>query len=376
MNKSGIYIHIPFCRKRCTYCDFYFTTNLNLIEKFLDGLIKEIGLLKSFYKQETFDSIFFGGGTPSVLSNQQIENILNALYKNFHIESNSEISIESNPEDFIDDDKKLIDFRALGINRLSLGIQSFVDKELKFLTRSHTSGNAESVLKASKKYFDNISVDIIYSLPSQTQDEISVTLEKVTGLEIPHVSAYTLIFEEGTILFRDMKIKNININSDVVESELYFYLTDFLVSRGYNHYEISNYAKSGYESEHNKKYWNYINYLGLGPGSHSFYNNTRWNNFKSIEKYCNSLKNNILPAENERVLNVDEMNTEYIMLALRSPGINFKKYEELTKRNFIERYSGAVRILTNNGFAFADDNSFRLTEKGFAMLDEICKKYF
>jgi len=376
MNKSGIYIHIPFCKKRCTYCDFYFTTNLNLIEKFLDGLIKEIDLLRNVYKNDSFDTIFLGGGTPSVLSNRQIENILNNLYKNFNIKNDTEISIESNPEDFLEDDKKLFDFRSLGINRLSLGIQSFRDKELKFLTRSHTSENAESVLKASKKYFNNISVDIIYSLPSQTQDEISYTLEKVTGLEIPHISAYTLIFEEGTILFGDLNKKNIDKNSDVIESEHYFYLTDFLVSKGYNHYEISNYAKTGYESEHNKKYWNYINYLGLGPGSHSFYNNKRWNNFKSIEKYYNSLKNNILPVENEHILNVEELNTEYIMLALRSPGINFKKYKKLTNRNFIERYSGSIKNLTDNNFALTDDNSFRLTEKGFAMLDEICAKYF
>ena len=371
MNKSGIYVHIPFCNKRCTYCDFYFTTNLKLIEKFLAGLFIEIGLLKNVYKDETFNSIFIGGGTPSVLSSRQIEKILNSLHKNFNIENNSEISIETNPEDFLKDEIKLADFRSIGINRLSLGIQSLVEKELKFLTRSHSPENALFVLKAAKKYFDNISVDIIYSLPSQTQKELSVTLKKVTDLDIPHISAYTLIFEEGTILFRDMQKNKIKVNPDVDESELYFFLTDFLVSKGYNHYEISNYSKNGYESEHNKKYWNYINYLGLGPGSHSFYNKKRWNNFRNIEKYNNALLNDELPVENEHILTGEEINTEYIMLALRSPGINFKQYEKLTKHNFAESYSEAIKSLTEEGFAIVEDNTFRLTEKGFAMLDEI-----
>jgi oxygen-independent coproporphyrinogen III oxidase len=376
MSKPGLYIHIPFCRRRCTYCDFYFVTNLKIVDNFISNLQKEMKLLSGLYKDETFDSIFIGGGTPSVLNAHQIENILELLHKYFKIDIDSEISIESNPEDFLGDEQILNNYRKIGINRISLGIQSFNGDELKFLTRYHTPDDAENAFKKVKKYFDNISIDIIYSLPRQTVKNLQLTLDKINEFEIPHISAYTLIFEKGTILYKNYLDKKVNQNTDDNESDLYFYLTDYLVSKGYKHYEVSNYSLNGYESIHNKKYWNYENYLGLGPGAHSFFRNKRWNNARSITKYNVSLQNNLLPVENVQDLNINEMRGEFIMLALRSPGIDFSKYYEIFKEIFYERYSKEIQLLVEKGFGILDKNKFSLTEKGYVMLDEICAKYF
>ena len=376
MNKSGLYIHIPFCRRKCNYCDFYLITNLNVIEKFLENLLKEIELLSKTKIFGEFDTIFFGGGTPSVLTGKQIDNILNSLNKFFIINEKAEISIESNPEDFINDANKLSEYSTYGINRLSLGIQSFVDKELKFLTRQHNANEAETVINQAKKYFKNISVDIIYSLPSQNLDDLNITLNKVCKLNIPHISAYTLIFEKNTVLYNEFKKNNINQNSDFLESELYHYLTEYLLRKGYEHYEVSNYSVKGFESEHNKKYWNYENYLGLGPGAHSFINYKRWNNVRNIMKYNISLQNNNLPVENECELNSNEMNTEFIMLGLRSAGVNLINYERIFKCDFINKYRKEITLLTDDGYGFTKNNFFRLTEKGYAILDEIVARFF
>lgn len=375
-SKAGIYIHIPFCRRRCNYCDFYLTTNLKAIDNFLISLKKEMSIMKDSYKNEVFDSIFIGGGTPSVLSSQQLHDILNSLNNNFTIDGNAEISVESNPEDFISEKNKLKEYKEIGINRLSLGVQSFLDKELKFLTREHTAEDSENVINYAQKYFENLSVDIIYSLPGQSSHDLQITLNKVCDLDIPHVSAYTLIFEEKTVLYNDFVKKKIIKNSDLLESELYFYLYDFLNKSNFNHYEVSNYSKPGYESVHNKKYWNYENYLGLGPSSHSFFSNKRWNNFRNLSKYNFSLENNILPIENEYILKTEEMNSEFIMLALRCPGVNFDKYKKLFGEDFVTKYSNEIKLLSDEGFGIIQDDRFKLTEKGFSMLDEIAARYF
>jgi oxygen-independent coproporphyrinogen III oxidase len=376
MKKSGIYVHIPFCRRKCSYCDFYLITNTDILDRFLDNLQNEIYISSDKYKNIKFDSIFIGGGTPSILSEFHIENILNALYKNYNISDDCEITIESNPEDFIYDSDKLKSYKNAGINRISFGVQSFNDDELKFLTREHTSQQAIIVIGSAKKYFENISIDLIYSLPEQKIKQLEKTIDTAIKLDVPHISAYTLIYENETPIFNMLGKKKIIKNDEKFESELYLLFSDMLIKSGYEHYEVSNYAKKGFESKHNLKYWEYINYLGFGPSAHSFFNGNRWNNFRNIIKYNISLQKNELPIENEHILTEEEKKTEFIMLGLRSKGVHLKKYQDIFGKEFDKEFSLSIRELENEKYGFFMEDYFKLTEKGYLMADEICAKYF
>lgn len=372
---SGIYIHIPFCRKKCDYCDFYLITNTVILERFLENLKTEIFLHSQFYKNTGFDTIFIGGGTPSLLDAKQIESILDSLFINYDIKRNPEITIEANPEDFCRT-QKLKYLKDTGVNRISFGIQSFVDRELKFLTREHSSEQSVDVIKNAQKYFDNISIDLIYSLPHQKISDLEKTLDITLKLEIPHVSAYTLIYEKETPLYNMMQRKKIVMNDDKLESKLYMLFSEKLAKRGYEHYEVSNYAKKGYRSKHNLKYWEYENYLGFGPSAHSFFGGKRWNNFRNIIKYNISLQKNELAIENVHNLTAEELKTEFIMLGLRSVGVNLKRYRELFGKEFENEFSDSLDLLVKENLGMKRTGYFSLTEKGYLIVDEICAKYF
>ena len=371
---SGIYIHIPFCSKRCNYCDFYLVTNLDLISKFISSLKKEITLYSELVKENEFDTIFFGGGTPSILSADQIEDLLVHLGKSFKISKFPEITLESNPEDFLD--KNSGEYRSAGINRLSLGVQSFINSELKFLTRQHTSEEAQTVIQNAFKHFENISLDIIYSLPSQTGEDLDLSLTKAIELGVSHISAYTLTYEKKTVLYKSLEKKLFEKNTDSREAELYNYVSEKLTGNGFEHYEVSNFAKENSRSRHNLKYWHYENYLGLGPSAHSFFNGKRWNNFNSISKYNSFLAVNDLPAEEQYEPDMDQKHLEYVMLALRSDGINFKRYRELFNEDFKVKFRKQISELIKNNFAVMDTGRFYLNENGYAIADEIISKYF
>ncbi len=345
-----------------------------MTDKFLLNLKKEIVLISGSYSQNTFDTIFFGGGTPSVLSSQQINDILNCLHKNYSISDNSEITMEANPEDFLE--KKIMDYKSAGINRLSLGVQSFRDSELKFLTRQHTAEDAENVVKDAVKTFDNVSLDIIYSLPSQSIADLNFSLSKASELDVKHISSYTLTYEERTVLYKSLQKDLFKKNTDSAEAELYAFVSDKLISAGYKHYEVSNFAKDGYQSRHNLKYWNYENYLGFGPSAHSFINYTRWNNFRDIGKYNALLENDILPSEDKYEVTSDQKHLEFIMLSLRSGGIDLKKYREMFKEDFMNKFQDSANELIKKGYASSDKDKFRLNENGFAIADEITSRYF
>jgi oxygen-independent coproporphyrinogen-3 oxidase len=376
MNKAGIYIHIPFCRKRCNYCDFYFITNLKLQEEFIKNLVYEIKISSHLYRDTEFNTIFFGGGTPSILTPIQLHKILNALHKEYKVSSLNEFTIESNPEDFINYENNLDEFRQIGINRVSLGVQSFIDSELRFLTREHSSQQAEDAINKIKDSFKNFSIDLIYSLPEQSISDVEYSLNKLIGLNVPHVSAYTLIYEEKTILYKQLKKNTFTPKDEAYESKLYEFVNEKLISEGFEHYEISNFAKHGYKSQHNLKYWEYEDYLGFGPSSHSFIKGKRWENIRSIRKYNESLIKGNLPIEKEEVLNKDMMKTEFIMLAMRSTGINFAKYNELFHENFKTEHDKAIKDLINNDYAVINKEKLWLNKKGFAIADEILVKYF
>ena len=250
---SGIYIHIPFCHKRCIYCDFFLVTNPALTDKFLTALHKEIELSSSHYKDEKFDTIYFGGGTPTILSPSNIKEIIKFTKDNFNISDNPEITIEANPEDLKKENIPL--YREAGINRISIGVQSFRDDELKFLTRKHTAEEAVKVIENIKENFDNFSIDIIYSIPGSTIEDLRYSLQKASELGTPHISAYALTFEKKTALYKQAESGKVKQNSEENESEMYRFVSDTLTEYGYDHYEISSFAKPGYESIHNSKYW-------------------------------------------------------------------------------------------------------------------------
>lgn len=371
---SGIYIHIPFCRSKCTYCDFYLITNLNLIDKFTESLLKEIELYSDEYKNITFDTIFFGGGTPSLIGAERIGKIIDKLKLNFNISENCEVCIEANPEDLYNSDIK--SFRDAGLNRLSFGVQSFNNNELQFLTRNHTAEEALATIEQAKKYFDNISIDLIYSLPGQTNEDLLKSLETAIKTNVPHISAYTLIFEKFTKLYTLLKNGKVIMNNENTEADMYRLVDNKLIGAGYSHYEISNFAKEGYESRHNKKYWNYESYLGLGPSAHSFFNNKRFNNYRDIVKYNVMLAEGKIPIEDTYLLKPEDNKKEFIMLALRSSGVNFDRYREIIKSDFQIEFEKETETLISNNLASKDTNKFSLTTEGYLLADEIVSKFF
>ena len=369
---SGIYIHIPFCHKRCIYCDFYLVTNLNLKEKFLSSLHKEIELQSSHYGKDKFDTIYFGGGTPSILSPAEISEIISRIKNIFNISEDAEITLEANPEDLLN--ISTLDLKEAGINRFSIGIQSFDNNELKFLSREHNDEQALETVSKVKKDFANYSVDIIYAIPGQDIPTLKKSLDKVIELAVPHISTYALTYEDNTVLGKMLNEKKVNQN--LSEPEMYMFVSDYLTENGYDHYEISSFCKPGFEAKHNSKYWNWDNYIGLGPSSHSFHDNTRWNNVKSMSAYFKSIENGEIPKENFTELSVDDLKFEFIFTGLRSKGINLQKYKKLFDEDLLTTKEQALKELTDNNFGILKNDRFTLTRKGFSLADEIITKYF
>ena len=369
----GIYIHIPFCERKCFYCDFYSIDNLSFIDDYVFSLEKEIHLKSINYPDRKIDTIYIGGGTPSTLSNDKIERILKAIDKNFIKNSDVEITIECNPNSL--NKEKLSFYKQAGINRISLGVQSFIDKDLKFLQRLHNLKEArESIENTINTVFNNFNIDLIYAIPNTSISDIEYNLYEILKYNPPHISAYSLIYEEGTPLYDDFisnKIEKINEN---LESEMYSFIISYLESSGYLHYEVSNYSLKGFESKHNSKYWQHKEYLGFGPAAHSFVNNERLWNYSDLKKYVFSLKNNTLPIENYEILTDKMYFEEMIFLGLRSFGINIKKINEKFNIDFLKEKENIIANLMENNFIRIDNDHIYLTKKGFLLCDEICLK--
>jgi oxygen-independent coproporphyrinogen-3 oxidase len=320
---AGIYLHIPLCKKRCIYCDFYSTTDINTKKDYIQALIKEMQLRKDFLDNETVETIYFGGGTPSLLSYSNFDDIFLNLKNNFLIAENPEITIEDNPDDLKDNYVSCL--KKLPFNRISIGIQSFNDKDLIFLNRRHTAQEAINAVKCCRKEgFDNISIDLIYGLPGQTIEEWESNLEKALEVNVEHISAYNLSYEEGTKINELRKNGKIKEQSEEENEFLFNMLVSKLTKAGYIHYEISNFAKctqdfpEGILSKHNSSYWNGTKYLGLGASAHSYNGNIRSWNISSLREYVDSISNkNILPSEIEKLDIVDKYN-DYIITRMRT----------------------------------------------------------
>ncbi len=313
---SGIYIHIPFCKQRCTYCDFYTVVAPKLIEDTVDSIVKEISLRNNYLADKHIQTIYFGGGTPSVLSKSHFLRIFEALNQNFKINSNAEITFEANPDDLTDD--FFTETQNLPFNRISIGIQSFNDADLKRINRRHTAEQAiQAVKRAQNAGFSNLSIDLIYGLPDQTLEDWKNNIGKALILNVQHISAYGLTYEKGTALWTQRKKKVVTETPDEKMNEMYELLRYKIEKAGFEAYEISNFSKPGYRSQHNSAYWKMIPYIGFGPSAHSYNITNRQWNVSSIKNYNESIENNSIFWETEELTLNDRYN-DYIMVSMRT----------------------------------------------------------
>ena len=323
---AGIYIHIPFCNSKCAYCGFYSIPSQKRKAEFLEALKQEMVSRKDYLHGEAVETIYFGGGTPSILKVEEIENLLGLIQEHYCVEANAEITLEANPDTL--SMEYLQGLRALGVNRLSIGIQSFFDDDLRYLSRRHDAGHARQCVQLAKDAgFDNISIDLIYGLPTSNADQWSRNLDLFFELEIPHLSAYALTLEPNSILTKQIEMgKALPVNEEDAVRD-YEVLCRRAAENGYLHYEISNFCKPGKHSRHNSSYWFGIPYAGFGPSAHSFDGTSRQWNVASLERY----------GESEReALSPEQIYDEYVMLRLRTLwGIDLK----YMKREMGERFS-------------------------------------
>lgn len=379
---ASLYLHIPFCEQKCIYCDFYSIAPREskedydaLVGQFLIALDREImlrGEEPTF--QVPFETIFFGGGTPSLLSPFEIGKILNRLAGTFAISDNAEITLETNPGTV--DIGKLRDFKAAGVNRISFGIQSFHPNDLQFLTRIHDARQAEeNVRNAFGAGFENVSVDLIFALPGQTPERWKSNLKKAVELTPTHISCYSLIVEPNTPLHRMVQAKQVTPLPVDEDAAMYEATMEMLAEEGYEQYEISNFAKPGFKCRHNVTYWEHRNYLSFGPSAHSFWNGKRWWNQSNVVGYAEFLGKAKLPVAGEEVLSTQQWFDETIYLGLRSEGIHLPSFEHRFQRDLLKEFKLTIDGLLTDHLARIEENRLRLTAKGYLVCDEICQAF-
>lgn len=364
---AGIYLHIPFCKQACYYCDFHFSTSLKYKDDLLKALRNEIYLQKHYLDNETIETIYFGGGTPSLLSAAEINSLLDTITQCHTVASNSEITLEANPDDL--DHEKVTALRQTPVNRFSIGIQSFFDEDLRWMNRAHHSKQAEaSVKRAQDSGFENITADLIYGYPLLTDTKWKQNMGHIFELKIPHVSAYGMTVEPRTALATYIKKKVYAPMDEAQSAAQFLLLMDTMQQQGYEQYEISNFCTPGNYSRHNSNYWKGVKYLGIGPSAHSFNGQTRQWNVANNNQYTRSLSLNQIPAETEELNEQNRLN-EYIMTSLRTSwGLDIDKIDIISKgssteliriaepffeKEWINR-TGQILTLTREGKLYAD----------------------
>ena len=374
MQNISIYIHVPFCDHKCIYCDFYSIITKDNIDKYITSLKQEIKSYSKQLKNKDIISIFFGGGTPSLLGPNQIDEILTFFSSNFNLLPEAEITLETNPGTV--DFNKLVDFRNIGINRLSIGVQSFNDNDLKFLTRIHDRKTAiDTIENADKAGFENLNIDLIFSIPKQSKNTWKENLELTVKLPIKHISSYSLILEKGTILNKMVLDGSIKLKDEDFDASQYEYTIDFLTSHGFEQYEVSNFCKTGFECEHNLSYWEHKNYIGFGPSAHSFVDGKRWWNFSSLKMYINSIAQKENAVRGSEVLSQNELEQEFIMLTLRSKGLDLNNLKKMYGNEWISNNFNYLNKLVEDGYIIWNNNFIKFTKAGYLLCDEILLKF-
>lgn len=372
---AGIYFHIPFCKKACYYCDFHFSTSVKYRDELMQCMHKELLLRKGYLQGETIETIYFGGGTPSVLEPEEIRRFIDRVSDLFAVASDAEITMEANPDDL--NAAKVSALRKTPVNRFSIGIQSFFDEDLLWMNRAHTASEADSSIKRVQDAgFENITVDLIYGFPLLTNEKWKSNIYAVLGLGVPHVSAYSMTVEDRTALAHFIKKGKQPAMDDSQSAEQFVMLMDILRQNGFEHYEISNFAKPGMYSKHNTSYWKGAKYLGIGPSAHSYNGNERSWNIANNARYIADLTAGVVPSETE-VLSIADRVNEYIMTGLRTMwGMNLAAISRDFGQEYRGRIEEAMREFSGRNMITVKDDLVTLTDEGKLFADHIASELF
>ncbi|MGZ9735059.1 radical SAM family heme chaperone HemW [Flavobacterium sp. GNP002] len=371
---SGIYIHIPFCKQACHYCDFHFSTSMKKKEEMVLAIAKEIRMRKSEFEKEQVETIYFGGGTPSILTSEEINFLIAAVYSNYSVIENPEITLEANPDDL--SSERIIELSKSKINRLSIGIQSFFEDDLQLMNRAHNSAEAKKCLEEATKYFDNISLDLIYGIPAMSNDKWKQNIETALSFGIPHISSYALTVEPKTALNKLIQTGKIAAPKDEVAQEHFAILVETLEANEFIHYELSNFGKENYFSKNNSAYWLGKKYLGIGPSAHSYDGISRSWNVSNNALYLKSIQENKLPNETE-ILSITDRYNEYVMTGLRTIwGVSLDRIEIEFGSKYLEYLNKQSQKFLSDDLVFIENNILKPTPKGKFLTDGIASDLF
>lgn len=372
---SGIYFHIPFCQKKCAYCDFYSTSNVGNIEKLIDSEVKELCLRYDYLIDKQINTIYFGGGTPSLLSSFQISKLLNEVKRLFIVAPDAEITLEANPEDL--SDSYILDLVDCGINRLSIGFQSFDDDVLRFFGRRHNNKNLKHIVEfAQLSGFDNISVDLIFGYPGFDASIYINSLKSAIALDIQHISAYSLTYAEGTLLYKKLKNNQLTLLDETSSVDLFYKTIDTLKAGGFEQYEISNYAKAGFKSRHNSAYWEGVHYLGIGPSAHSYNGLSRQWNVSNSSLYCSAIEER-KSFYNIEILTIKDRYNEYIITRLRTiKGISQLYFDTFFGEPYKSYFYKELNKLLYQNLVLIKEGYITLTRKGLIISDFIIETLY
>ena len=371
---GALYIHIPFCKQACHYCDFHFSTSLKKKDEMVLSIANELKLRKSEFENEIVETIYFGGGTPSVLQVADLRFLIETVYENYYVIENSEITIEANPDDLTEE--RIIELSQTKINRLSIGIQSFFEDDLKLMNRAHNSEEAKKCLTIATKYFDNISLDLIYGIPGMSNEKWKKNIEIALSFGIPHISSYALTVEPKTALHKLIQTGKIEKLNDDIAQEHFSILVEQLEANDFIHYELSNFGKENYFSKNNSSYWLGKKYIGIGPSAHSYNGISRSWNVSNNSLYIKALQENQLPNE-EEVLTITDRYNEYIMTGLRTIwGVSLDKIEKDFGIIYTDYLMTQVQKFLNDDLVFIDENILKPTKKGKFLTDGIASDLF
>ena len=377
---SGIYIHIPFCKQACHYCDFHFSTSLKKKDEMVAALAKEIQLRSNPITHhpspitESIETIYFGGGTPSILSIADLKFLIDEVYRNYKVVENPEITVEANPDDL--DLETIRQLANLSVNRLSIGIQSFFEDDLKLMNRAHNAEEAKKCLEFAKHYFDNISIDLIYGIPNMSSKKWVQNIETALSFGVPHISSYALTVEPKTALHSFIQKGIIAAPDDEVAHEHFQILVDKLSENGFIHYELSNFGKENFFSKNNTSYWLGKKYIGIGPSAHRYDGTNRGWNVSNNSQYIKSIQENIVPIAFETLTKTDRYN-EYVMTGLRTIwGVSLDQIEQKFGKTYLDYLNQQAAKFIDDHLLFLDENILRTTKKGKFLSDGIASDLF
>lgn len=371
---AGIYLHIPFCKQACYYCDFHFSTLLKKKEELVSCLVKELELRKEELQNEEIETIYFGGGTPSLLSVDELQLLIDAIYQNYVVIANPEITLEANPDDL--SEEKIVQLSKTSVNRLSIGIQSFFEEDLQLMNRAHNAQEAKNCLSVATRYFDNITIDLIYGVPNMRNERWRKNLQTAFEFGINHISSYALTVEPKTVLDLFIKQGKYPDVDEAVAKEHFDILVVETAKNGFVHYEISNFGKPNYFSKHNTSYWLGKKYIGIGPSAHSFNKTHRSWNVANNAKYIKAIQEGKLPLEQEKLTKKDQFN-EYLMTGLRTIwGVSLEKIEEDFGEEFRKKLLKNAEKFIQQGLLVITNEVLKTTERGKFLADGLASELF